>query len=67
MNLFILHENPTLASHMMCDQHVVKMPTETAQMLSTVARAHGFDVGYKTTHPNHPCTRWIGESLENFA
>lgn len=51
---------------MMCDQHVVKMPTETAQMLSTVVRKMGLAVGYRTSHALHPCTLWIGDSLENF-
>lgn len=36
MNIFILHENPKLAAEMLCDSHIVKMPLETAQMLSTV-------------------------------
>jgi hypothetical protein len=66
VNLFILHANPEVAARMMCDSHVVKMPTETAQMLSTVARLHGVNIGYKIAHPGHPCTKWIGASKANF-
>jgi len=52
---------------MACDQHVVKMPVETAQMLSTVLRQLGHDVGYKISHPNHPCTLWAGATQANFS
>lgn len=38
MNIFILDENPDIAAQMMCDKHVVKMFTESAQMLSTAVR-----------------------------
>lgn len=40
MNIFVLSENPRLAAKMHCDQHVNKMLTETAQMLSTVIWPH---------------------------
>ena len=38
MNIFVLDENPYTAAEMQCDKHVVKMVTESAQMLSTVHR-----------------------------
>jgi hypothetical protein len=38
VNIFVLNENPQLAAQQMCDKHIVKMPVETAQMLSTVHR-----------------------------
>ena len=38
MNLFILHDDPVIAAQMQCDKHVVKMITESAQMLSTAHR-----------------------------
>lgn len=38
MNIFILSENPYDAAVQQCDKHVVKMPTESAQMLSTAHR-----------------------------
>ena len=35
MNIFALSSNPIEAAHQMCDKHIVKMPTETCQMLHT--------------------------------
>lgn len=71
MNIFVLHEDPRIAAQMACDQHVVKMPTETAQMLSIVwqdqpVRPH---LVYAPTklHVKHPCTLWIGASTGNYA
>jgi hypothetical protein len=38
MNTFYLHKDPVIAAEMHCDKHAVKMPVESAQMLSTVHR-----------------------------
>ena len=38
MNIFVLDESPFIAAEMQCDKHVVKMVTESAQMLSTAHR-----------------------------
>ena len=38
MNIFVLDKDPVVAAQMQCDKHVVKMITESAQMLSTVHR-----------------------------
>jgi len=38
MNIFILSNDPYEAAVQQCDKHVVKMPTESAQMLSTAHR-----------------------------
>jgi len=38
VNIFVLNECPTQSAKEMCDKHIVKMPIETAQMLSTVHR-----------------------------
>lgn len=38
MNIFVLDRDPIIAAIQMCDKHVVKMPTECAQMLSTCHR-----------------------------
>jgi hypothetical protein len=35
-------------------------------MLSTVARLQGIQLGYKPTHVNHPCTKWVRASQANF-
>lgn len=36
MNLFVVHWNPEVSARMLCDQHVVKMPSECVQLLCTV-------------------------------
>ena len=66
MNIFFLHKHPVIAAQMQCDKHVVKMVLETAQMLSTAARAQGHDVGYKSAYPKHPMTLWVNQSANNF-
>lgn len=38
MNIFILDKNPVIAAQQQCDKHIVKMVTESAQMLSTAHR-----------------------------
>ena len=66
MNIFFLDKNPYFAAHKQCDKHVVKMVLETAQMLSTAARRHEKDLGYKSAYPNHPMTLWVGNNLHNY-
>jgi hypothetical protein len=66
MNIFALDNDPRLCAQYHCDKHVVKMILEHAQMLSTTARLHDLDVGYKMTHKNHPSTIWVRESRSNY-
>jgi len=66
MNIFILDSNPKLAAQYHNDKHVVKMITESAQMLSTAVRTTGLEEGYKISHLNHPCTKWARESIDNW-
>lgn len=64
MNIFVLSENAVEAAMMQCDQHVVKMPLESAQLLCTA-----FEDGvapYRWTHYRHPCGVWTRSSRENF-
>jgi hypothetical protein len=35
MNIFALSDDPVKAAHQMIDKHIIKMPTETCQMLHT--------------------------------
>lgn len=64
MNIFFLDRDPILAAQYQVDRHVVKMCLETAQLLST---AHvvldNNQVGYKPTHVNHPCAKWVRSSV----
>jgi len=72
MNIFYVDKDPFKAAAMLPDKLVVKMPLESAQMLSTVHRVYNGDawcdmVGlYKTAHLNHPCTIWARESVMNY-
>jgi hypothetical protein len=64
MNIFILSEDSEEAAQMQCDQHVVKMTLETAQLLCS-AFAPGI-APYKPTHVNHPCSKWVREARDNY-
>lgn len=62
MNIFVLDINPINAARFHLDKHIVKMPLETAQILSTINGGP-----YKPTHKNHPCTKWAMESRANYS
>jgi hypothetical protein len=75
MNIFVLSRNVRTCARMHCDQHVVKMPLETAQLLSTAL--HELDperwknlrdqgLAYKPTHVNHPCAIWARACINNY-
>ncbi len=66
MNIFILDYDIDTCVTQHVDKHVVKMPTEYTQMLSTSVRVSGIDYGFKIAHLNHPCTKWARESLSNW-
>lgn len=66
MNIFILDDDFKKCAQYHCDKHVVKMITEYAQMLSTACRLSGINHGYRITHQNHPCTKWVRKSLSNW-
>ena len=66
MNIFALDSDPIKAAVFLCDKHVVKMFLESVQILSTVARIHGKEAPYKSTHLNHPATRWTAAKAENW-
>lgn len=66
MNIFYLSSDLKKCAQYHCDKHVVKMILEYAQLLSTACRESGLDMGYKTTHKNHPCAIWARSSEDNF-
>ena len=69
MNIFVLSTDPNEAASMACDRHSIKMILESAQMLSTVLRQHGYDGDtyiYGQTHVKHPSTIWSGKTRANF-
>lgn len=71
MNIFALHNDPKTCARMHCDQHVVKMLLEHAQMMCTAHHLFtrydiDYDIPYKITHINHPCTKWVRKSSPNY-
>ena len=74
MNIFILHLNPMIAARAHCDKHVNKMIVEHIQMMSVALALRGLDPAKKKdgnyystkAYKNHPCTKWVAESWENF-
>lgn len=66
MNIFVLDHSIDKSVEYYFDKHIVKMVTESAQLLSSAVRLSGIDAGYKLTHKNHPCAIWTRESLSNW-
>ena len=76
MNIFYLHDDPSVAATMQCDRHVPKMVVESLQMLASAARRHGATdndmplsesgTPIKGGYAHHPCTLWAGETRDNF-
>ena len=71
MNIFVLDKNPNVCATMHCDKHVVKMILESAQMICTTHHQCRnpklkYRIPYKQTHVNHPCNRWLRDSLANY-
>lgn len=66
MNIFITDNDPQACARNLDDVRLNKMILETAQMLCTVAYEHlPHDViPYKSTHVNHPCTKWVRSSTD---
>ena len=75
MNIFYLG-NPQISAQELCDKHIVKMITESAQMLCTIhwckadtkeKTARLSEIGlFKPAHINHPSTIWARQSWANF-
>ena len=71
MNRFIVDHEPDTIAQALCDQHVVKMPLEEAQMLCTALWHHRPEYAerrglYKPVHQKHPCTLWAMETNANY-
>jgi|WetSurMetagenome_2_1015567.scaffolds.fasta_scaffold80519_4 hypothetical protein len=68
MNIFVLDLDVKKCAQYHCNKHIVKMITETAQILcSTYYYTKESDKSpYKLAHKNHPCTKWARESLSNW-
>ncbi len=66
MNIFLLDNDVEQCAKYHCDQHVGKMILESAQLLCTALNQKGVETPYRSTHIKHPCTLWVGDSLDNF-
>ena len=68
MNIFYLDKDIKKCAEYHSDKHVVKMITETAQLLNSVYYFTGENnkAKYKLTHKNNPCAVWVRESLSNW-
>ena len=58
MNIFYLHENPIQSAKWHLDKHVVKMPIEYAQLLSTAHRLLDGTMWIDRTANNRRIKRW---------
>ena len=74
MNVFFVDESPIRAAQSLVDQHVNKMVTETAQILSNCYTLEQLEKAPPTqsgnprkhSYPHHPCCKWVQESYDNF-
>lgn len=66
LNIFILDKDHDRNARMHCDQHVIKMILESAQILCTVLHNREVNAPYRATHSNHPCVLWAGQSYDNY-
>ena len=66
MNIFVLNKNPIKSAQQMVDKHVVKMPVESLQMISTCLHLRGFNAPYRMSFAYHPCTIWAREASGNY-
>ena len=66
MNIFITNSNPRLSAESLRHdkKRRGKMILESAQMLCS-ALSEFYEVPYKPTHKNHPCTKWVRYSKQN--
>lgn len=66
MNIFYLDPNPETSAIWLTDEHIRKMQIESAQMCSTVHWLTGGSAPYRKCHVNHPCTKWVRESIHHY-
>ena len=71
VNRFLIDHHPDAIAKSLCDQHIVKMPLEEAQMLCTAVWHHAPHYAekeglYKPVHQKHPCTLWTKRNRSNY-
>jgi hypothetical protein len=66
MNIFALDNDPVVAAQSACDQHIVKMTLETAQLLCCAFDNGVAPYSRSAGHANHPCAIWTRQTAGNF-
>lgn len=68
MNIFVLDWDVKKCAQYHNDKHVVKMILETAQLLCGAHHMTNspYEIPYKLSHKNHPCSIWVRESIDNY-
>lgn len=67
MNIFVTDANPVKCAEYLDDKRVIKMCTESVQLLCTALSEFGVtDTPVKPTHRNHPCAVWVRSSRQNY-
>ena len=68
MNIFVLDANPRKCAEYHVDKHSTKMCVEYAQLLcgSHHVTESQYNIPYKLSHKNHPCSIWVRECIENY-
>lgn len=68
MNVFVLDTDLQKCAEYHTDKHIVKMITETCQLLSSAYYYTGEEAfaPYRKSHYNHPWAKWARASLNNW-
>ena len=71
MNIFFLHRTPSKCAKQYSDKHVVKIILEIVQLLVCAQYFNHneeppYKNCYKKTHINHPLSKWVRESYNNY-
>lgn len=68
MNIFVTSTDPVKSARYLDDQRLIKMISESTQLLSTACFYIGtWQEGMpRKTHDNHPCNVWTRERRDNF-
>jgi hypothetical protein len=63
MNIFFVHESPSVSAEQLCDKHIVKMIEESRYMLylAGLPKQDKYPGYY-----NHPCSIWVRENRSNY-
>lgn len=75
MNIFYTDTCPITAAQSLPDRHIVKMPVEAVQMLTSACLRNGIQPNvitskgtvHKGGYHRHPCTVWAGDTVANAA